>query len=180
MPHCYLFMGPSGSGKTTLAESFFKPQQKIISYTTRPARPSEKDGLDYHFISKDQFKAMIIANQFAEFDVYDNHYYGIALDSIKQALAKGDCYDPITPPGFFNLYKIFGETIVPVWIDISKETLAQRLGQRATKKELDRRLALYEKDLRHFLQLKKIPHLIVIDGEQSPVAMLHQLKNALS
>ena len=42
MNHCYLFIGPSGSGKTSLAEKAFAPEQKVISYTTRPPREGEE------------------------------------------------------------------------------------------------------------------------------------------
>ncbi|MBV7390249.1 guanylate kinase [Enterococcus alishanensis] len=180
MHYCYLFMGPSGSGKTTLAEKSFSSQQKIVSYTTRIPRSSEKDGLDYHFVSKKQFKQMVIDDQFAEFDVYDENYYGIALTSIKKALEISDCYDPITPLGFLNLYKNFGQQMVPVWIHISKETLAQRLAHRASPAEIKRRIALYEKDLAYLPELKKIETLIEIDGEQSVADMVAQFRKALN
>lgn len=177
MNHCYLFIGPSGSGKTTLAASSFKPEQKIISYTTRPKRSGEKDNVDYHFVPRAVFEEMIQQNAFAEYDYYDHQYYGIAMASIKQALEKGDCYDPITMPGFWNLRKTFGSTVVPVLIDVSKETIHQRLKKRqASSEEITRRLKLFSEEQEQYPELEKLPDLIKIDGEQPLKAMIQQLK----
>ena len=180
MNHCYLFIGPSGSGKTTLASNSFKSEQKIISYTTRTKRSGEKDNVDYHFVSRKVFEEMIQQKAFAEYDYYDHHYYGIAMASIKQALEKGDCYDPITMPGFWNLRKSFGLTVVPILIEVSKETIQQRLKKRqATSEEIARRLELFSEEQKHYPELEKLPDLIKIDGEQPLKAMIQQLKTSL-
>lgn len=182
MNHCYLFIGPSASGKTSLAEKAFDPEQKIISYTTRSMRAGELNGRDYFFISKKAFKQMIVQDQFAEYDVYDKQYYGIAKDTLRKALAKGDCYDPITTTGFINLFHIFGEQMVPIWINISEATMIQRLEQRkstASSGELERRRLLYQADQENLARLKLFPNLIEIDGEGSLDDMLKQLQQAL-
>ncbi|MDU5335573.1 guanylate kinase [Enterococcus sp.] len=180
MNHCYLFIGPSGSGKTSLAEKAFTPDQKIISYTTRAPRDGEKHGRDYFFISKKEFKQMVNRDQFAEYDVYDNHFYGIAKETLQEALAAGDCYDPITTTGFINLYRLFGDQMVPIWINISQETMIARLEKRATVEELDRRLAIFQEDQDSLARLKKFPNLIEINGEASLDDMLDQLCQALN
>lgn len=180
MNHCYLFIGPSGSGKTSLAEKAFAPQQKVISYTTRAPRKGEVDGRDYYFISKKKFKQMITADQFAEYDVYDQNFYGIAKATLEAALLVDDCYDPITTTGFINLQRIFGDQMVPIWINISKETLIKRLEKRSSVEELERRLAIFAEDQKNLAHLKKFPNLIEIDGEQSLEAMLEQLRHALN
>ncbi|WP_159721712.1 guanylate kinase [Enterococcus sp. CSURQ0835] len=176
MPKCYLFMGPSGSGKTTLAESCFTPDQKIISNTTRNMRPGERDGVDYYFISTEQFEDLIKAGKLAEYDCYDQHYYGIAKATIKKALKKGDCYDPITPQGFWNLFAQYGDQLVPVWLNISKQTVATRLKNRADEAEIKRRLAIYEKDQLELPRLRKLPQLIELDGEKSLPELIQQFK----
>lgn len=180
MNHCYLFMGPSGSGKTSLAEKAFAPEQKIISYTTREPRQGEVSGRDYFFITKKDFKQMIMDNQFAEFDVYDEHFYGIAIDTLQKALAKGHCYDPITVMGFLNLHQLFGDQVIPIWINISKETLLTRLNKRSTPTEVERRLARFESDQQEYEKLKKFPTLIEIDGETSLKEMMQQLHQSLN
>ncbi|MGG5316190.1 guanylate kinase [Enterococcus sp. AZ072] len=177
MNHCYLFIGPSGSGKTTLAANCFTPDQKIVSYTTRLKRNGEKDNVDYHFISNKAFEDMIQQGAFAEYDCYDHHYYGIAMSSIQEALKKGDCYDPITMSGFWNLRKKFDITVVPVLIDVSKETIYQRLKYRqASFDEINRRLELFSEEQKQYPELEKIPDLIKINGEQPLKAMIQQLK----
>lgn len=179
MNHCYLFIGPSGSGKTSLAEKAFAPEQKVISYTTRAPRKGEQHGRDYFFVSKKEFKQMVNQDQFAEFDVYDEEFYGIAKATLRAALATGDCYDPITTTGFINLHRIFGDQMVPIWINISQETMIARLEKRATAEELQRRLAIFQEDQKSLDRLKKFPNLIEINGETTLDNMLHQLRQAL-
>ena len=180
MNHCYLFIGPSGSGKTSLAEKAFKPEQKIISFTTRPPRADEQQGRDYYFISKKEFKQMVNQDKFAEFDVYDDNFYGIAKETIRRALAVGDCYDPITTTGFINLQRLFRDQVVPIWINISKETMIERLKKRADTLQLERRLELFQEDQKNLARLKKFPNLIEINGEVSLDEMLEQLRQALN
>lgn len=180
MNHCYLFIGPSGSGKTSLAERAFSPEQKIISYTTRAPRQGEIHGRDYFFISKKEFETMIKQEQFAEYDCYDQQFYGIAKATLRKALAADDCYDPITTTGFLNLQRIFGDQMVPIWIHISKETIINRLKKRATAKELARRTAIFQADQENLACLRKFPNLIEIDGETSLDDMLAQLRQALN
>ncbi|MBO0453872.1 guanylate kinase [Candidatus Enterococcus murrayae] len=179
MNHCYLFIGPSGSGKTSLAEKAFAPEQKIVSYTTRAPRKDEIHGRDYYFVSKKEFKQMVNHDQFAEYDVYDEHFYGIAKETLREALAAGDCYDPITTTGFINLQRLFGDQMVPIWISISKETMIGRLEKRASAEDLKRRLAIFQEDQESFVRLKKYSNLIEIDGEASLDEMLLQLRKAL-
>lgn len=179
MNHCYLFIGPSGSGKTSLAEKAFAPEQKVISYTTRPTREGEEHGRDYYFVSKKKFKQMVNDDQFAEYDVYDEEFYGIAKSTLREALTAGNCYDPITTTGFINLHRIFGDQMVPIWINISQETMIARLEKRATPEELERRLAIFQEDVESLERLKKFPNLIIINGEATLEEMLLQLRQAL-
>jgi len=179
MNHCYLFIGPSGSGKTSLAEKAFSTEQKIISYTTRSPREGEEHGRDYYFVSKKEFKQMVNRDQFAEYDGYDEHFYGIAKATLRDALAAGDCYDPITTTGFINLHRVFGNQMVPIWINISKETMSARLEKRSSSEDLERRLAIFQEDQESLARLKRYPNLIEIDGETSLAEMLEQLRQAL-
>ncbi|MDT2760692.1 guanylate kinase [Enterococcus xiangfangensis] len=179
MNHCYLFIGPSGSGKTSLAERAFSPEQKIISYTTRAPRKGEKHGTDYYFVSKKEFEQMVQQEQFAEYDTYDGQFYGIAKATLQNALAVGDCYDPITTTGFINLHRLFGNQMVPIWINISKETIIDRLEKRDAS-EVARRSAIFQQDQENLALLRKFPNLIEINGETSLDDMLAQLQQALN
>jgi len=72
-----IFVGPSGAGKTYLSEKLQKSGFKLeVSYTTRPIRENEKDGVDYKFISKFEFEQAIAYGQMYEWTQYGENYYG--------------------------------------------------------------------------------------------------------
>ena len=73
----YIVSAPSGSGKSTLVSELFKVVRNLdfsISYTTRPPRGSEQNGKEYFFVTKDQFEAMIKADEFLEYANVFGHY----------------------------------------------------------------------------------------------------------
>jgi guanylate kinase len=83
---------PSGAGKTTLCNgliSQFPALKESISYTTRQPRPSEQDGIDYHFVSVECFKQMVEDNGFAEWAEVHGNFYGTALATLEQARLDG-------------------------------------------------------------------------------------------
>ncbi len=88
----YIFSAPSGAGKTSLVKALLTEMDGIevsVSHTTRAMRPGEQDGVDYHFISKDEFENMVEADAFLEHaQVFDN-FYGTARSSIDARLAAG-------------------------------------------------------------------------------------------
>ena len=89
----FIVSAPSGAGKTTLAEQLAlqTPRLKLSrSYTSRPARPGETDGVDYNFVSRERFEAMAAAGEFLEWaDVFGNLYGTRAADT--NALLEGGC-----------------------------------------------------------------------------------------
>ena len=83
---------PSVAGKTTLLKrvmDYFPDTRFSISYTTRPPRPDERDGEDYHFISPQQFQRMVEKGVFAEWAEVLGNRYGTALDSIRESQSQG-------------------------------------------------------------------------------------------
>src|SRR5262245_34371160 len=88
----FIVSAPSGAGKTTLVERLVElvPNLKLSrSYTSRPARPGETDGVDYNFVSRDRFERMIAGREFLEWaDVFGNLYGTCAADS-ERVLAAG-------------------------------------------------------------------------------------------
>lgn len=153
--------------------------KKLFRIRRAPPREGEEHGRDYYFVSKKKFKQMVNDDQFAEYDVYDEEFYGIAKSTLREALTAGNCYDPITTTGFINLHRIFGDQMVPIWINISQETMIARLEKRATPEELERRLAIFQEDVESLERLKKFPNLIIINGEATLEEMLLQLRQAL-
>ena len=88
----FIVSAASGTGKTTLAERLVQilPNLRMSrSYTSRPARAGERDGVDYNFVSRDTFEAMIARNEFLEWaDVFGN-FYGTARADTEALLASG-------------------------------------------------------------------------------------------
>jgi guanylate kinase len=88
----FVISAPSGTGKTTLVERLVQILPNLReskSYTSRPARPGERDGVDYHFIGRPQFEAMVAANAFLEWaDVFGN-LYGTAAADVDHMLGDG-------------------------------------------------------------------------------------------
>lgn len=89
----FIVSAPSGTGKTTLVERLVKTTSRLKmsrSYTSRPPRADEKDGVDYNFVSRDQFERMAAANEFLEWaDVFGN-LYGTAAADTARCMETGD------------------------------------------------------------------------------------------
>ena len=87
-----IISAPSGTGKTTVIHRFLVKNPNMIhsvSCTTRPKRPNEIDGKDYHFISLTTFKEGITGNQFAEWAHVHDHYYGTPKEILESWLREG-------------------------------------------------------------------------------------------
>jgi len=88
----FIVSAPSGAGKTTLAEHLVQilPNLRMSrSYTSRPERPGERDGIDYHFVSREHFQEMIAAQAFLEWaDVFGN-FYGTSAADTERLVADG-------------------------------------------------------------------------------------------
>src|SRR6058998_4009331 len=89
----FIVSAPSGAGKTTLVERLVEqlPNLKMSrSYTSRPARDGEADGVDYNFVSRERFEAMIAAGDFLEWAEVFGNLYGTCANDTDRMLAGGD------------------------------------------------------------------------------------------
>ncbi len=88
----YVISAPSGAGKTSLVAAMLERDERLcvsVSHTTRPMRTGEQDGVNYHFVNRAEFEAMINRGDFMEHaDVFGN-YYGTSQVWVKQTLARG-------------------------------------------------------------------------------------------
>ncbi|MFT5053397.1 MAG: guanylate kinase, partial [Oceanospirillaceae bacterium] len=89
-----IFSAPSGAGKTTLVHHVLKVSNLKLKFSvsaaSRDMRPNEEDGVDYHFLSVDEFKSRIENNDFIEWEqVYKNQYYGTLKSEVEQIWAQG-------------------------------------------------------------------------------------------
>jgi len=162
---------PSGAGKTTLtrrllAEFAGPPPQLVfsVSYTTRPQRPGEVDGRDYHFVTADQFEAMVRRGEFAEHATVFGNRYGTAQAPVEAALDQGiDVIFDVDWQGGAMLARRWPRDLLKVFIlPPSLEVLASRLRDRATDapEVIERRLRKAIEELTHF---DEYDHLIVND-----------------
>ena len=158
---------PSGAGKTTLTRRLLKEFPNLtfsVSYTTRPMRTGETDGVDYHFVSAAVFDEMVARGEFAEhFFVHGNHY-GTAKAPVEEALAAGrDMIFDVDWQGGAALSAQWPNDCLKVFILPPNLTvLAQRLRSRATDSAevIERRLRKAIEELGHYAEYK---HLIVND-----------------
>ena len=139
--------GPSGAGKGTVCAAFLKEHGDVaysVSATTREPRAGEQEGVNYYFLSRGEFEAMIENGELLEWaEVYGN-YYGTPLKKIKEKLSKGqDILLEIDTQGALNVQKIFPDGVYVFILPPSIEELAKRLRGRGTDSEnvVERRLA---------------------------------------
>jgi len=88
----FIISAPSGAGKSSLIQALLKrhaDMQVSVSHTTRASRPGEQDGVHYHFISVEQFKALIAQDEFFEWAEVFGNYYGTAKSTISASLSQG-------------------------------------------------------------------------------------------
>jgi guanylate kinase len=139
---------PSGTGKTTLVERLVQIVSNLRmsrSYTSRPARAGERDGVDYNFISRQRFEAMIGAGDFLEWaDIYGN-LYGTCASETEAALARGeDVVLVIDVQGARQVRSRMVSTVAIFILPPSATILEQRLRGRSkdSEEEILRRLAV--------------------------------------
>src|SRR5215210_5161789 len=91
MARVIVITGPSGVGKGTLIRGVRERVPGIelsVSATTRPPRPGEADGVDYHFLTEEEFEQRVAAGEFAEHAIYSGHRYGTLRSELEQRLAE--------------------------------------------------------------------------------------------
>jgi len=89
----FVISAPSGTGKTTIARSLMSLDDHIsfsISVTTRQPRPGEVDGLDYYFVSREEFKSMVESDQLLEYAEVFGNFYGTPKAQVENALSQGE------------------------------------------------------------------------------------------
>jgi guanylate kinase len=148
--------GPSGAGKTTLLKRLYascpRPLTASVSATTRPPRPGETDGVDYHFLSREDFARRRQAGEFLEcFEVYQRgDWYGTLKSEVAPSLAAGKWVVlEIDVQGTLAVLEHYPDALTIFVRPRSVEELERRLRQRGTESEaaLERRLDVARREL---------------------------------
>ena len=131
--------GPSGVGKSTVISELLSERTDIyfsVSFTTRAPRVGEADGVNYYFVSRDDFEGMIARNELLEYAEYVHNYYGTSLRLIQEKLEQGiDVLLDIEVQGAAKVRARCPEAVLIFIIPPSFEELSRRLHGRATDQE---------------------------------------------
>ncbi len=152
----YTISAPSGAGKTSLVAALLEKRANLqvsISHTTRPMRPGETDSVNYHFVSKEQFQAMLAQQAFLEHaEVFDNNY-GTSAQWVDDTLASGcDVILEIDWQGAAQIHRQLPDTVSIFVLPPSKGTLLERLTQRGQDgpEVIAQRIAEAQAEMSHF------------------------------
>ncbi len=133
-----IFSAPSGSGKSTIINYLLTKNLNLafsISATSRPPRGTEKHGVEYFFLTPDEFRRRIANDEFLEYEeVYQDRFYGTLKEQVEKQLAAGQnvVFD-VDVVGGCNIKKFYGERALSVFIQPpSVEELRKRLVGRGT------------------------------------------------
>ena len=147
---------PSGAGKTSLVRALAERDTRLsvsVSHTTRPRRPTEREGINYHFISKNLFRDMAGKGGFLEHAIVFGHHYGTALENVQRKRAAGrDVILEIDWQGADQVRRRAPETISIFIAPPSMETLRKRLVARDEDsiETIERRLREARAEISHY------------------------------
>ncbi len=154
----FIVSGPSGVGKGTIVKSIIDKREDMflsVSCTTRAPRDGEEDGVNYHYISKEEFEKRIGEDYFLEWENYVGNYYGTPKKPIEEAMKNGkNTLLEIEVGGAFQAKQIFPDAVLVFVVPPTYGELKRRLLKRdegnpvavsAIEKRMERALLEYEK-----------------------------------
>jgi len=178
MGKLFVISGSSGVGKGTVINEFLKkhPEFKLsISCTTRSIREGEKEGVNYFFLSKDEFNNCIIKNEFLEWAEFSGNYYGTKKDFVQKCLSDGNnLILEIDTKGALNVKKIMPEAILIFIAPPSIEELEARLRGRHTETEeaIQKRLASIKSEIENS---KSYDYVVINDTVDNAVKRIEEI-----
>lgn len=174
----YIISAPSGGGKTSLVNALLESVSNLeisISYTTRPPRPGEKNGVDYYFVDPTSFDQLVAQHVFLEHALVFNHHYGTSLAWVLEKLQAGiDIILEIDWQGAQQIRKKIPQAVSIFILPPSWETLEKRLRLRAQDDEqvIERRMAEARAELIHY---DEYDYLVLNDNFASALADLNAI-----
>lgn len=169
--------GPSAVGKDSIVNSFISKNggKVIVSATSRSKRDTEKEGETYYFLTKEDFEEKIKNDDFLEYTIYNNHYYGTPKYKIDEYVNNGiNVFLVIEVEGALNVKKLIPDSTIIFIMPPSKEELRNRIEKRNidSKSDIERRLKIADFEMS---QRDKFDYVFVNDKIDNVVSKLEKI-----
>ncbi|MEO8456179.1 MAG: guanylate kinase [Chloroflexota bacterium] len=178
-PLLVVLTGPSGAGKDSVLDELRKlsdrPYAFITTVTTRPPRPTERDGVDYHFVSKNKFKRMVDNGEMLEHAIVYGQEKGVPKDAVRQELATGhDVLMRTDVQGARYIKSIAPGTVTIFIAPPSDAELEKRMRSRGgdTEEQIDIRLQTAREEI---AEAPEFDHMVLNDDLRRAVANVEQI-----
>ena len=177
----YILSAPSGAGKTSLVKALLQQDDQVgvsVSHTTRAMRPGEVDGVDYNFVSMDDFNALIEQGQFLEYAEVFGNKYGTSQQWVKEQLAGGrDVILEIDWQGAEQVRRLMPEAVTLFILPPSRAALRERLNARGQDSDevIEGRMAEATNEMSHYLEYD---YLLINDDFDTALQQLASLFRA--
>jgi guanylate kinase len=154
----YIVSAPSGAGKTSLVKALLDAQPQVrvsVSHTTRPMRPGEVDGVNYHFVSREEFQERLSHNEFLEHAEVFGNLYGTSQRWLEQTLSEGfDLILEIDWQGAQQVRRLMPQAKSIFILPPSQEALRQRLTNRGQDSDevIEKRMREAVSEMTHFVE----------------------------
>lgn len=177
----YILSAPSGAGKTSLLKALREQDRGLhvsVSHTTRDRRPGEQDGMDYHFVSRDEFLRMVGEGGFLEHAEVFGNYYGTSEDAVNAELKAGhDTVLEIDWQGARQVRQRFPEAVSIFVLPPDQQALRDRLDARGQDSEetIQRRMNQAVEEMSHYAEFD---YLIINDDFDTALGQLAAVVSA--
>ena len=154
----FIISAPSGAGKTSLVSELLNKMDNIkasVSHTTRASRPGEVNGINYHFVSQQQFVDMLEQDAFLEHAEVFGNFYGTSQQWVADSLASGeDVILEIDWQGAAQVRQLFPDSTSIFILPPSKQALRERLHNRAQDdaEVIEKRIAAATEEMSHYIE----------------------------
>ena len=154
----YIVSAPSGAGKTSLVKALVDAQPQVrvsVSHTTRAMRPGEVDGVNYHFVSREEFLARLERNEFLEHAEVFGNLYGTSQRWLEQTLAEGyDLILEIDWQGAQQVRRLMPQAKSIFILPPTQEALRQRLNNRGQDSDeiIEKRMREAVSEMSHYVE----------------------------
>lgn len=173
----FIITGPSGVGKSTLIKLLLNSLPDVhfsVSYTTRPPRANEENGIDYYFVSQEEFESMIKKDKFLEWAEVHGYLYGTFFGELEKAFSQGkDLILDVDIQGASSIKRKITDAVTIFVLPPSWEALKERLSLREENNEIvERRLKRSKEELKEW---KNFEYIIINENLKKAVTELSSI-----